>query len=254
MPTFRLQFCMSISSLRHIASICLGFMMILSASLGCGQGIDMRTIDKAFQAGKPDEAIRLATELVATNPKASNLYLIRGMTYFRCGKIEESLKDFDKSIELDPVSAPHNWQRGISLYYAGRFDDGVKQFESHREVNPNDVENSIWHFLCKAKRDGMDAARKGLIPVRYDRRVPLMEVLKLFAGDMTPEQVLAVAENASGSRDKIEAKFYGYLYVGLYWDAMGDKEKGKLYLQKCLDQKVGGYMEDVARIHLELNK
>ena len=181
--------------------------------------------------------------------------LMRGEIFFRAAKIEESIKDFDKSIELNPRSAPYNWQRGISLYYAKRFEEGQKQFETHRSVNRNDVENSVWHFLCVAKQKGIDEARKGLIPIEQDGRPPMMEVMRMFSGETTPEKVVALAEEPKLTGEgKRMAQFYGYLYVGLYFDALGETDKATLYLKKCLEQKMGGYMADVARVHFQLNK
>ncbi len=212
-------------------------------------------IDKAFLAGQPEKAIELATRVVTANPGTANVYMVRGMTYFRAGKIDESIQDFRKANELEPDSAPYNWQLGISLYYAKKYEEGQKQFESHKDVNPNDVENSVWHFLCLAKVQGIEAARKAVIPVGFDRRKPMMEVLKLYRGESTPEKVLAIAEDSNqGPKEKTMAQFYGYLYVGLYYDALGEAEKGRTFLKKCVDQKTGGYMADVARIHLQLVK
>ena len=74
-----------------------------------------------------------------------------GEEAFRAGKIDESIKQFDLAIAAQPRLAPHHWQRGISLYYAGRFDDCRRQFEIHQTVNSEDVENSVWHFLCGSR-------------------------------------------------------------------------------------------------------
>jgi tetratricopeptide (TPR) repeat protein len=121
------------------------------------------------------EAIRIADEVVAAQPKSANLYVMRGMVHFQAGDIDRSITDFDRSIELDPRSKPYLWQRGISLYYAGRFKDGAEQFEVHRTVNGNDVENSVWHYLCVARDSSLEEARKKLIPSAGDPRPPMMQ-------------------------------------------------------------------------------
>ncbi|NDI17902.1 MAG: hypothetical protein EBY83_08090, partial [Verrucomicrobia bacterium] len=88
----------------------------------------------------------------------------------------------DRLVELQPEAEPELWQRGLALYYAGRFADGRRQFELHRTVNPADVENVAWHFACVARDQGPDKARQAIIPVGQDRRVPMREILDLFAG------------------------------------------------------------------------
>jgi lipoprotein NlpI len=208
--------------------------------------------EKALAEGKGDEALQIIDQVIASSPNASSLRLIRGMVCFRLGRITDSLQDFDKSIEMNPVSKPECWQRGISLYYLDKFEAGREQFEVHRTVNPNDVENAFWHFLCVAKKDGVEAARAALLPCGRDSRVPLMEVLELLKGNSTPEAVITAAEStAGGPRGKSVAKFYGHLYVGLYYDALGKKDLAKAHLEKSIAEKTGEYMRDVALIHLQ---
>ena len=170
---------------------------------------------------------------------------------FFAGRIEESVRGFDRVVQMSPQSAPHLWQRGIALYYAGRYKDCRLQFESHRTVNPNDVENAAWHFLCVARQESAEKARAALLPVGRDGRVPMREVLEMFAGKLSADDVMkAAGSSASG-------QFYGNLYVGLYAEAMGDQTKAMRYLREAADPKnaaVGGYMYEVARVHVKLRE
>ncbi|MFN5951720.1 MAG: tetratricopeptide repeat protein [Pirellulaceae bacterium] len=201
------------------------------------------------------EAIRIADEVVAAQPKSANLYVMRGMVHFQAGDIDRSITDFDRSIELDPRSKPYLWQRGISLYYAGRFKDGAEQFEVHRTVNGNDVENSVWHYLCVARDSSLEEARKKLIPSAGDPRPPMMEVLELYRGAKTVEDILNAAEQVEGGpRAKPLARFYGNLYVALHYESLGKTELCQKYLEECLKTGTGGYMADVARVHLDRQK
>lgn len=209
-------------------------------------------LEKAVEKRDFAEAIRIADEVVAAQPKSANLYVMRGMVHFQAGDIDRSITDFDRSIELDPRSKPYLWQRGISLYYAERFKDGAEQFEVHRTVNGNDVENSVWHYLCVARDSSLEEARKKLIPSGGDPRPPMMEVLELFRGTKTVEDVLKVAEQVEGGpRAKPLAKFYATLYVALHYESLGKSDLCRKYLEECLATGTGGYMADVARIHLE---
>jgi len=208
-------------------------------------------VEKALQADKAEEAVLEMDEAVKKFPDNAQLLIIRGSLKFRSGKIAESIVDFDKSIELSPQSKPFLWQRGIALYYAERYQDGLDQFAVHREVNPNDVENAFWHFLCNVRLKGLEASQKEVLLAGFDNRVPLMEVQKLIQGKLTPEDLIAVFEKSKAS---VSGRFYGYLYLGLYYDALKDKENSKRWLEKCVEQKTDGYMGDVAKIHLKLMK
>jgi lipoprotein NlpI len=207
-------------------------------------------IERALAEGRSEEALREIDATIAKMPQQAQLYLVRGSLRFRSGKVESSLADFDKVIELDPQIKPYLWQRGIALYYAGKYQEGLDQFVVHREVNPNDVENAFWHFLCAVKLNGLEAAQKDVLLSGRDTRVPMMQVQDMIQGKATPEDVIAAAER---KRKLIQGtdydRFYGYLYVGLYYDALGRTEDAKLWIDKCVAENVTGYMGDVAKVH-----
>jgi lipoprotein NlpI len=212
-------------------------------------------VEKALKEGKADDALSEMDAVIKRFPENSQLMSIRGSLKFRSGKIAASIQDFDKCIELSPETKPYLWQRGIALYYAERFKDGLDQFAVHREVNPNDVENAFWHFLCNVRLNGLEASQKDVLLAGFDSRVPLMQVQKLIQGKLTPDDVLSACEKGgAGAEGKKSSRFYGYLYLGLYYDALQDTDKTKLWLEKCLEQDVDGYMADVAKVHLNLLK
>lgn len=169
-----------------------------------------------------------------------------GEESFRANKIDESIKHFDRAIAIEPRLKPHHWQRGISLYYAGRFDDCRQQFEIHKTVNPEDVENSVWHFLCVARVKSAAEARRSLIEIHSDTRVPMMEVYSMFRGESTPEKVLAKA-----GRDR-DGLFYAHLYIGLFHEAYQRNELAAVHLAKAAREfGADHYMGDVARVHVK---
>ena len=186
--------------------------------------------------------------LVAQQPRE---LLDRAVTDFERGRIAESAAGFDALIKLRPDVAPQLWQRGITLYYAGRFADCRAQFESHRTVNPNDVENAAWHFLCVARAESPAKAKAALLPVGPDARVPMRQVYDLFRGVLTPEAVL----KAAGSQPS--AQFYAQLYLGLYFEALGDDRRALEHITAAAADRfaaAGGYMHMVAKVHLGILK
>jgi lipoprotein NlpI len=173
--------------------------------------------------------------------------LDRAVEDFRAGRIEQSVAGFDRVALLAPAEAPYLWQRGIAQYYAGKFRECRDLFVSHRTVNPDDVENAAWHFLCAARAESPDAARKRMLPVGPDGRVPMREVYQMFQGRMTQAQVM----KAAGSDPT--AQFFARLYIGLYLEATGEREAGRVQIEIAAEDRyarVGGYMHDVARVHI----
>lgn len=240
----------------------------------------------AVKAHKTDEALKLVAAGLAEHPKESRLFNVRAQIHqmtgdteaaeqdltaaitvdgtsgwlfqeraqlrFRLGRIGTAVADFDRANELAPKHAPENWQRGIALYYAGRYADGRKQFELHRTVNPEDVENAIWHFICVARESGLAKARAQLIPIEGDTRVPMKQIHALFAGKGEAKAVVDAAEKGADNATIRTQLFYAHLYLALYYDVMGDRDKvdDNLRLAKILADP-SNYMGIVARVHAD---
>jgi lipoprotein NlpI len=203
---------------------------------------------------KLKQTVADCTKKIEQNPKNADAYFQRGGAQFKLGKFAESVADFDRSIELAPETGPGNWQRGISLYYAGKYEEGKKQFEGYEKVDTNDVENAVWHFLCAARKDGVEKARAGMLKIGKDGRTPMMEVYALYKGDIKPADVLVAAsrDELKGDQRK-QALFYAHLYLGLYYDATGDKAKALEHMTEAAGKyRIGHYMGDVARVHEEV--
>jgi lipoprotein NlpI len=212
-------------------------------------------LDGALQSLEP---LLTASDLEAVSKQrarelAIRILHVRGEQRFRDAHIAESIADFDREIQLGPERAPEHWQRGIAYYYAGQYEKGARQFELHRTVNPQDVENAAWHFLClvRAPKGSVEAARRKLIPVDDDSRVPMAQIQQMFAGTLSPEDVLKAGEEAGGT-----AKFYADLYVGLYYEAQGRDDQSLRLVESAAANPAAkdSYMGDVARVHVKLRK
>jgi lipoprotein NlpI len=204
-------------------------------------------------AQRHHEAIAAFDKAIVLDPKAAEAYNHRGSERFKLGQIPESIADFDKYLELKPEEKSGHWKRGISYYYAGRFDEGRRQFEGYEAVDANDVENAVWRYLCMARADGVAKARKAMLKVGNDRRVPMMEVYALFSGKPKPEDVLTAARAGQPTAEQLnEWLFYAHLYLGLYYESEGDRKQALEHLAKAEEHKIGHYMWDVARVHREL--
>ena len=243
---------------------------------------------EAFNKGKNKEAIELASKAIKLDPKNYDAYYTLGMAHYslrqnedavkafrvsiqlnpraaaahdrlgdallKLGRFDQAIAEFDDYLKLNPKAAPDHWRRGIALYYAGKFDEGRKQFDLHRTVNPEDVENSAWHYLCNARANSPKTAREDLIPVTKDSRVPMKQVLELFAGKLKPQDVLDAAEKSKLTGENLkEARFYANLYVALYYESEGDAKKALDHLTTAVEKyKIGHYMWDVGDAHLKM--
>jgi lipoprotein NlpI len=201
-----------------------------------------------------DQALADLNAALKLDPKAAELYNRRGAVHFKLGRFKPSVEDFDQFIELRPREEPGHWMRGISHYYAGQYADGVKQFEGYQTVADNDVENAVWRYLCMARLSGVDKARRELLKIKPDSRVPMMEVYALYAGDVQPQDVLSAARAGDPPAEALNRRlFYAHLYLGLYYEAAGDEKRALEHIGRAADEhRISHYMGDVAVVHARL--
>ncbi|MDE0167385.1 MAG: tetratricopeptide repeat protein [Bryobacterales bacterium] len=204
-----------------------------------------------------DLALADYNRVVKVSPEQPLVYNRRGALYFKLGRFDDSIADFDREIELDPRRKLNHWQRGLSYYYAGRYEDGANQFElAFKTENPNDYENGIWHFLCRARLDGVDKARESILDIEGDERVPMREIYDLYRGRGTADDVMQAAERGYPNAAELNNRlFYALLYVALFDDVSGNTETALRLTERAVSNfQVTHYMWDVARVHLETLK
>ncbi len=201
-----------------------------------------------------DRAVEDLDRAIELEPDDAGAYQTRGEMHFKAGHIRESIADFDRFLKFHPERKPHNWQRGISYYYAGEYEKGMGQFELHKTVNPQDVENAIWHYLCKTRVGGPDKARAGLIEITSDGRPWAMTVYRMYQGEVTTRQALADASRIGDTpAQRRNNLFYTHLYVGLYHESTGQADRALEHIRIAAEKYPSPhYMGEVARVALQL--
>jgi lipoprotein NlpI len=203
---------------------------------------------------KYDKAVGDFSKVIELSPEFADAYQRRGMEQYKLGRIDASIKDFDHYLKLRPKAKPEHWQRGISYYYAGRYKEGQEQFEGYQNFESNDVENAVWRYLCMVPLVGTKKARAALFKIDKDERVPMRQVYDLFAGKLTPKDVLAAAKAGKPSPQELNQRlFYAHLYLGLYYESEGNPKKALEHLNIATEEHpIGHYMWDVARVHRDI--
>lgn len=189
------------------------------------------------------------SETIQSRPHDPRPFVRRGMVNFKLARITESIQDFDRAEAVSPSITPYLWQRGLSYYYAEQFVEGARQFETDLTVNTQDVEETVWRYLCIARSAGVDAAKDSLLIVRNDPRPVMRQVYKLYAEECTPDDVLLTgqSEGQSGS-------FYAHLYAGLYYEAANARDLARTHIVKAATTYPvkDDYMWHLALVHAQL--
>jgi lipoprotein NlpI len=208
-----------------------------------------------LQLDQPREAAADLDRAIELNPDRADFLELRGTARFMLGRFQDAIADFDREIKLSPEREPWHWKRGLAYYYAGEYEKGQRQFERYHERADHDVENGVWRLLCMAKMKefGLTGARKEMLRVRGDSRVGMMEAYAMFASEKSPDDVLAAFEAGKPTDEELnQRRFYGHLYVGLYYDLIGRPEDARKHLKTAVKHHITHFMHDIARLHLDI--
>ena len=207
-----------------------------------------------------DEEISQLTAQIEKSQKAVDLHSRRGDAFFFRGKFSEAVADYEKVVELQPDRDTSFWQKGIAYFYAKRYKDAAKQFEIYHSFDNVDRENGIWRYLSQTKALGRDKAREGLLKYEKDDREPFPDVYRLFAGEITGDDLLEKINEAKITPQQRQQRlFYAELYVGLNEFVEGRLESAETHLAAAVKNEWGakagggpGHMWHVARVHRDL--
>ncbi|MEH2158098.1 tetratricopeptide repeat protein [Nostoc sp.] len=203
-----------------------------------------------FFSNSLENQLQRWNETIRNQPKNPNVYIRRGMVNFQLANIDESIQDFDMAEQLDARIKSYLWQRGLSYYYAERFTEGAEQFEIDLTVNAQDVEETVWRYLCIARSFGVEQARNSLLTVKNDPRRIMQRVYDFYAGNCAADDVLTV-----GQSEGIKGNFYSHLYLGLYYEAENNLDLAQEYIVKAADNyKIDDYMWYLAEVHKTLRR
>ncbi len=172
----------------------------------------------------------------------------------------ERVADYEKMVELDPKLATSHWRRGIAYFYAKQYKDAANQFEIYHSFDDVDRENGIWRFFSQTKAYGLEKAKEGLLKYEKDDREPFPDVYRLFAEQITPEQILdRIAKADIDDEEREKREFYAHLYIGLNHAIQNRKEPARKHLAEAVKNKWGRkagygphYMWQVGRVHYDL--
>ncbi len=172
------------------------------------------------------------------------------------------MADYEKMVELDPKTAPSHWRRGIAYFYAKKYKEAAHQFEIYHTFDNVDRENGIWRFFSQTKADGLKTAKAGLLKYEKDDREPFPDVYRLFAEEITPDQILARISQAKISpEERQKREFYAQLYIGLNHALHNRNKLAQKHLAEAIKNpwpKNAGYgpkyMWQVGRVQYDLLK
>ncbi|HEY9230298.1 MAG TPA: tetratricopeptide repeat protein, partial [Gemmatimonadaceae bacterium] len=184
------------------------------------------------------EAIETFTRGLAIAPNDPILYRWRGHRYLSVRELDKALADFNRGNQLDSTVYGIWYHLGIVRFARGEFAAAADAFKRAQPRAPDAGELAgstdwLWMSLMRAgRRDearAMLARRPDSLPVdnAYTRR------LKLYRGEITPEEVFTPADTADV---QVATLSYG---LGNWYLAGGDTARARQWFDRAV--KSGGW-------------
>ena len=123
----------------------LSLCLVMGLPIGCTSGamntakqdLDLLVENKvAFQQGKTDRALEIASEAVRVTPDRAEAWDARGFLYASQGRMEQALSDLTQAVRLDPANATYLSNLGVASLESGKADQALVAFNKALEVGP----------------------------------------------------------------------------------------------------------------------
>ena len=159
--------------------------------------------------GDLDRAIADYNEAIRLDPKDAAYYNHRGNAWRNKGDLDRAIADYNEAIRLDPKDAGCYKNRGVANLYAGSLSRALADLNQASELKPKDAYTALWLDVVN-KRSNLPSHLPQVIAQLDMTRWPA-PVIRLFLGQMTPDAVLAAADDPNAmtkQRRVCEASFF----------------------------------------------
>jgi lipoprotein NlpI len=147
------------------------------------------------ERGEFDLAIADYTAAIGVDPKYAIAYRNRGDAYQTRGDLARAIADYSEAIGIAPKNEASFQARGRADMYAGMLPEALADLNQASELDPKDPYTALWLDI---------ANKRGNLPGRLAEAARLIDltawpapVIRLYLGQLTPEAVLAAADDAN---------------------------------------------------------
>ena len=159
--------------------------------------------------GDYDRAIADYSEAIKRSPKFAAAYANRGASYRSKGDLDHAVADESQAIELAPKWASPYYLRGFAAYLSGALP---KALADMTQANALDPANAYYALMLDiiGQRSKLPS-RLNELSAKVDMTAWPAPVIRLYLAQLTPEALIAAADNPDPSikRGRVcEANFY----------------------------------------------
>jgi len=198
--------------------------------------------------GENDEAQRWYEKAIDSDPE-------HWMPYGNIGNIQYEKQEYEEAVRWYERGAALTWggahtQFAVSYMMLGRYAEAEQALSRLMEVHPKDLYNVLLYTICLFLVGERDEATNfvALRAEMLDDDAWIAPVVRFYAGEITEEEVLIMAE-ADDHQKANEQKCEMYYYlgmanlVGMHAVVEPDTTAAKKYFEKCVSTGVEVFME-----------
>lgn len=195
--------------------------------------------------GESDAAMADFDAAIKANPRYAAAYFNRANALAAKGETDRALKDYDAAIKHNKRNVNAYIARGALLLAGGASAKARADMKQAARLAPKNAYAVLWSDIAerRAKQKGRLAAKNGLKGL--DMKVWPAPVVRLYAGEIKPDAVLAGADSPSDTvkaAQVCEANFYSgeYALIG------GAREDAAKLFQAAVKDCPRGFLEGIA--------
>ncbi|MFH1379230.1 MAG: tetratricopeptide repeat protein [bacterium] len=195
--------------------------------------------NRALHFNSYQEAVRLFTKAVRSNPKDPKAHRQLGVALYWTGLVDEAVEEYLISLALKPDDADTHQVLGIAYAWLGEIDKAQEEFETALTHDPHrsDAEmnlGSIWDV--KGNKEKSIYHLRRAISIEPHNPLYHFQLGSIYAKYGDDQHALNAFKIASG-----EAPYYEdvYLEMGASYIRLGKTEEAKSSLAKALRLKPG---------------
>jgi predicted Zn-dependent protease len=167
---------------------------------------------KALEAGKTAEALTLAEQALAVEPREALFHALRGDVRFKQGRYQDAVDNYDRAVERNNTYFHYYLQRGLAFQELGQRDKAVADLEYSAKLLPTapalnalgksslaqgDREQAKQYFAAAAESRSQSGKQAAAALVRLDLPDNPQQYLKVRLGLDRRNYLLAEVVNST---------------------------------------------------------
>jgi tetratricopeptide (TPR) repeat protein len=181
-------------------------------------GSQLEAADRAFDAGRHDEALALYDDVLRVDPDNVEALVRSGMLLSWARRYDDAVHRYDRALEVAPRNPRAALERAKVLSWARRYDEAARAFGGILERQPDDAEARLGLARAMSWGGQQDAARREyetLLRREPGRPEALVGVAQTYAWSRRPADARLWYARALNARPGMKEALLGLAYLDL---------------------------------------